>query len=252
MSNRLNISFVDENGSGGVGNLDKLPDECPQCHHRIDPNKFNGFADSQKTNDPDKESLSIIFRCTNANCQKIFIGYYTRRSGQSLYLLSRTTPVQYVPKEFPELVAKISSNFCDIYDQAQEAETKELNHISGPGYRKALEFLIKDYLISQEADEGEKEKIKKESLGECIKSKVQSENVKKMAERAAWLGNDETHYVRKWEDKDLTDLKNLIELVVHWIEMELRTQQLEQDMPVGGATENNQTENTQDEEENQN
>jgi hypothetical protein len=41
-----------------------------------------------------------------------------------------------------------------------------------------------------------------------------------VASRAAWLGNDETHYLRTWEDKDLTDLKKLIELTVQWIEIE--------------------------------
>ena len=41
-----------------------------------------------------------------------------------------------------------------------------------------------------------------------------------MAKRATWLGNDETHYFRKWEDKDLSDLKKLIEMTVHFISMD--------------------------------
>jgi len=51
--------------------------------------------------------------------------------------------------------------------------------------------------------------------------------------RAVWLGNDETHYLRKWEQKDLTDLKNLIGLTVHWIEMEELTETVMKDMPAG-------------------
>ena len=31
------------------------------------------------------------------------------------------------------------------------------------------------------------------------------------------LGDDETHYERRWIDKDLNDLKNLIRLTVNWI-----------------------------------
>jgi len=42
-----------------------------------------------------------------------------------------------------------------------------------------------------------------------------------MAERAVWLGNDEAHYIRKWEDKDLADLKKLMEIVIHFIDMEI-------------------------------
>ena len=45
-----------------------------------------------------------------------------------------------------------------------------------------------------------------------------------MLKRAVWLGNDETHYVRKWEDKDISDLKRLIKLTVNWIENNLLTQ----------------------------
>jgi hypothetical protein len=47
------------------------------------------------------------------------------------------------------------------------------------------------------------------------------------------LGNDETHYVRKWEDKDLTDLKTVIELTLHWIEMAEMTDSVMNDMPEG-------------------
>lgn len=32
-------------------------------------------------------------------------------------------------------------------------------------------------------------------------------------ERAAWLGNDETHYVRKWPEKDVKDLKSLNRII---------------------------------------
>lgn len=54
--------------------------------------------------------------------------------------------------------------------------------------------------------------------------------MKEIAKRAAWLGNDETHYVRKWETKDVKDLKNLIEISIHWIDMELLTEQYQNDM----------------------
>jgi hypothetical protein len=62
---------------------------------------------------------------------------------------------------------------------------------------------------------------------------VKSEQIKEIAKRAAWLGNDETHYVRKWEDKDLKDLKKLISLTLHWIEVETLTLEVIADMPEG-------------------
>jgi hypothetical protein len=62
---------------------------------------------------------------------------------------------------------------------------------------------------------------------------IKSEQIKGIAKRAAWLGNDETHYVRKWEDKDLNDLKKLITLTLHWIEIETLTEEVIADMPEG-------------------
>jgi hypothetical protein len=103
-----------------------------------------------------------------------------------------------------------------------------LTEICGIGYRKALEFLIKDYLISNLPDE--EEHIKKKLLGKCINDYVENPNIKEMAKRAVWLGNDETHYIRRWENKDINDLKILIDITVHWIEMEVLTNKYKDDM----------------------
>lgn len=59
---------------------------------------------------------------------------------------------------------------------------------------------------------------------------MRQDNIKNVAKRAAWLGNDETHYVRKWASKDVTNLKQLIELVVRWIENEVETERVLQEM----------------------
>ena len=101
--------------------------------------------------------------------------------------------------------------------------------ICGVGFRKALEFLIKDYAKFKNPEESEQ--IERKFLGKRIGDYIDDTRIKTVAKRAVWLGNDETHYVRKWEDKDLSDLKKLIELTVHWIEMEFLTESFENDMP---------------------
>lgn len=105
-----------------------------------------------------------------------------------------------------------------------------LNQICGVGYRKALEFLIKDYLISKESDAQTIENIKSKFLNNCIQDNVQNENIKNVAKRAVWLGNDETHYIRVWADKDVNNLKQLIDLTVRWIENEVETERVLQEM----------------------
>ena len=42
---------------------------------------------------------------------------------------------------------------------------------------------------------------------QVISRYIDDSNIKNVAKRAVWLGNDETHYIRKWEDKDLSFLK---------------------------------------------
>ena len=68
-------------------------------------------------------------------------------------------------------------------------------------------------------------------MGSAISTRITDPSIRGVAKRAAWLGNDETHYVRKWEQKDLNDLKRLIALTVHWMEAEALTDQLYKDMP---------------------
>lgn len=143
--------------------------------------------------------------------------------------LITTLPSTFKSPEFPEEIKQLSPNFIEIYGQAAAAEQDQLNQIVGVGYRKALEFLIKDYCISRQPDKVEE--IKRIPLAACIKTYVDDANTRLCAERAIWLGNDETHYVRIWEDKDIKDLKTLIRLTVAWIENRQLTEKYLMEMP---------------------
>ncbi|MCL6446104.1 MAG: hypothetical protein K6T83_22115, partial [Alicyclobacillus sp.] len=131
--------------------------------------------------------------------------------------------------KFSEHITELSPSFVEIYNQASEAEHHGLDQVAGPGYRKCLEFLIKDYVIKRT----EKDSVKREQLMSVIMNHIHHDRIKEIAKRAAWLGNDETHYERRWEDRDIQDLKKLINLVVHYIEMELEADQYEEAMPSG-------------------
>ena len=87
------------------------------------------------------------------------------------------------------------------------------------GYRKALEFLIKDYAISLNPNNSEE--IKRKMLGQCINDYMENDKLKALARASSWLGNDETHYVRQNIDYSLKDLKNFISATVDFIYMEL-------------------------------
>lgn len=108
--------------------------------------------------------------------------------------------------------------------QAEIAESQRLYRICGVGYRKALEFLVKDYLRRKNPDDSDK--ILAEPLGSCIR-KLDDPRIKVLAERSVWIGNDETHYVRKHDDLDLEDMKRFIKAMLNYIESELAFEEAE-------------------------
>lgn len=131
---------------------------------------------------------------------------------------------QYTYKELldDEIVGEILPEFMEIYHQAQKAEQLSLDKISGMAYRKALEFLIKGFAIHKNPDKKEKIQNHKYFLNNCINDYYgEMINVQKCAQIAVWLGNDETHYTRKWKEKDINDLKNLIKIVIYGINMDI-------------------------------
>ena len=212
---------------------DKYVDQCPFCHSVIEPIILNAYINNN-IDEVRKDTLSwVIFKCPKNGCGKIFIGVYYYISdefrGQTFKFLDYF-PVFPTNKEFSTEIIDISPDFVNIYNQASSAEQYNLQLIVGPGYRKSLEFLIKDYALTK-SDESKKEEILKKPLAEVIKSFIDDPRIKSMAQRAVWLGNDETHYLRKWEGKDIAELKTLIELTVKWIEMVVLSDKYVKDMP---------------------
>ncbi len=203
--------------------IENVPMLCPVCGVQVVPT----FLQMSYTG---KRGYTMFCRCTNTKCESTFISKYTQTvnsNGRTVYELQGIQHDMVLKKEkFSEDIATISPSFVEIYNQAYAAQQLGLTDICGVGYRKALEFLIKDYIISGKTDEAEIEAIKSKKLGKCISEDVHDANVKEVAKRATWLGNDETHYVRKWEDKDIHNLVSLIRLVIHWIEASKATERI--------------------------
>jgi hypothetical protein len=210
-------------------NVVKFPDNCPICHFSIEA-KYRAVAHLVPGIDA---TLELVFQCPRRKCQHFFVSRYreNRYLGSAHYDLQVSLPFEPRETEFSHNLKAISPMFCAIANEAQNAEHQGWNLIAGPGYRKALEFLIKDYLCRLQP--GEAEKIKQMPLAAAIAKYVDDPRIKSSAERAAWLGNDETHYVRKWEDKDLEDLKKLVQLTMHWIQMRELTESVIKEMPDG-------------------
>ena len=214
------ISANNRNNSQLYVNIDTFPDNCPVCHKSIAPMHIMNLLSG---NVNEYSSLELLCRCPRQACGQVFIAIYKPNSSHNEYFYYKVSvPSIYLAPSISEDVKKISPTFYSIYSQAHQAESLGLKEICGAGYRKALEFLVKDFLLSKVSKiTVERQVIVKTSLSQCIELYIEDSTTKQIAKRAVWLGNDETHYERKWNDKDLSDLKKLIHLTVNAIDSKI-------------------------------
>jgi hypothetical protein len=223
MSNNVDV-WLKEKGTTTI-TVNKLPDTCPICHKLVDPNPMAGSLSRSSWG---HDTIQIAFRCPSSTCNSVFVGYYNQhqiRGGEGYwYWIGVSLPTFPNPSTWSDTIKSMSEEFVQTYGEADMAEQSGWMRVAGVGYRRALEFLVKDYAIKTNPPE-KHDGIKSTLLGVCINNYIDDVRIKKVAERAAWLGNDETHYIRKWEDKDVTDLKQLIKVTADWIEIAVITEE---------------------------
>ncbi|MBN1526842.1 MAG: DUF4145 domain-containing protein [Candidatus Omnitrophica bacterium] len=214
------ISAIDSNKSTVLVNIDKYPDHCPICHIGIEAKQLAYYVSGTSGV---YLSFEMLCRCPRHECGRVFLALYKPQLvGGTVFFYREAVPSIYQAPSIPESVQKISPSFYAIYSQAYQAESSGLKEICGPGYRKSLEFLVKDFILNPASKvNAERDAINKIPLASCIESYIEDPTTKAMARLATWLGNDETHYYRKWADKDLNDLKKLIHLTVNAIDSKL-------------------------------
>lgn len=197
------------------------PNECPYCHNTIIPEFLHDYLD--------KENVAIYasLLCPNSNCNTPFIAKYEGGSS-TVFRYKKIIKITPDKENFSIEIINVSPKFIEIYNEAYFAEQHELYEICGVAYRKALEFLLKDYLIWKNPEK--RRDVINSTIANCIHTYIEDSRLKTAANRAIWLGNDHTHYEKRWENKDLSDLKTLIRLTVNWIETEILTSQYTEDM----------------------
>jgi hypothetical protein len=207
--------------------LSRKPSVCPKCLHQIDPIIFGLPLQILKqtslqpcavaicTDGPAR--FQVVFRCPK--CQEIFIAEYSA-GGE---LKNDIEEMPFIVHDF-QIITSLSPRFVEIYQQAHKAKVSGLTDLYGMGLRKALEFLVKDFAIDNHQDK--KAEIIRSLLGNCINDYIDDNNIKVLAKRAAWLGNDEAHYEKKWIDMDAEDLNQLIDMLVNFIRSQFYIQKM--------------------------
>lgn len=194
--------------------LFELPDHCPMCKAAISPLILTAVSSEDLFSYNSKE-VSAALACPS--CHKLFVVIFSEIESTNRYSPRYIAPHQPSIRDFGDdgALQEISPLFVDIYHQAEAAEAYGLNQVTGIAYRKSLEFLVKDYAIRQHPEQSED--IKTTPLAKCIDRFIELPKIQATAKAATWLGNDETHYIRKWEDKDINDLKKFISSCVYWV-----------------------------------
>ncbi len=190
---------------------------CPVCRVSSNNNLLRAFYTNTAT-----RFVVFIERichdCGEINVSRYVLPLNSTTSFSTQYRKCTQLPAAQNAVRVDDAIANISPRFKEIYRQAVFTESQDCNEICGMGYRKALEFLIKDYLIHKSPQE--REAISTESLSQSIK-RIEDNRIKVLANRSAWLGNDECHYMRKHEDYGIDDLKVFIEAMLSYISSEL-------------------------------
>lgn len=241
---------------------------CPLCNKGIQtmPLAFKHGKTIVSSTQGKKEHNTVGIICKCPLCKELIFATYVDL-GQQVeeyeyiedWVLQYVYPYNKHQKEFSQEIENVSSMFVKIYNQAKQAETLGLEEICGVGYRKSLEFLIKDYLLQDngqvaqnaisnltQQNQNSNRYIKKfvtnepgytiqnvvedMFLGDCIKYLVEDPRIKDCAQRAVYIGNDETHFIRQNVNKDIRDLKILIDLTINWVESEILTKKYIQEM----------------------
>ncbi len=205
------IKILDENLKYAHSITINLPSVCPKCGKGMFPDIVGQSNITQKDS---SKIFTVIFLCPI--CGGHFVETYQ-------HIMYEGLPLGYTSKnifdaEVPEKIRILFPKFYDIYSQSLTAESYGLTELIGIGFRKSIEFLIKDFLIK--IKNFPIEEISGVSLQNAI-NKIDDTRIKTLATKIYWLGNDETHYIRKHEDRDYKDIKDFIKALYSYINYEL-------------------------------
>lgn len=220
----IRLKDIDSTYDGEICEYEEVS-VCPVCNFAIVPKPLDGYLVQSKNTFTRQDVYSTFITLFCPYCRTVFLAKYRaypNRSGVHTNFTAnhwdKLYPQSTHKSRFSALIEKLSPMFATVYNQSEAAEAQGLSEIAGCGYRKSLEYLVKDYLCHKSPDQAED--IKAEFLGKSI-GRINDPRIKTLAERATWIGNDETHYTKKHEDRDTEDMKRFIGAILNYVDSEL-------------------------------
>lgn len=203
------------------------PDTCPCCNKIMSDDLRPVMAINNINIGEEKyEKCKVVsvYRC--ASCNSLFAIWSEHKAIEqdetTLEDLSYTCKILAIfPFEkvtvFTQNITNLSAEFVSVFNQTEIAEAQNLNDICGMGYRKALEFLVDAYIRKNRPAETIDANL---PLSKKIRDYIDNEQIKTLAQKSAWLGNDATHIINKHPDRNIQDIKKFIKAMTTIIEAE--------------------------------
>lgn len=196
--------------------------KCPFCK-KDTPAHEQGFYQ-------EGYSKYIVAKCLL--CNEIFFIKEKGKFDQEMGILIDDFDLSVYPlpieeRIFSKEIQSISPNFQNLYNEALKSEQYELNNICGLAYRRSFEFLIRDfacYLNPDKTNEISKDNDFSNVICNRIPNKACFDDIKDISKRTWWIGSDYAHYNKKYEENDIDDIKNMIDLIVSNIESYVKTE----------------------------
>lgn len=207
-----------------------IPDQCPHCGTIME------LTIVQRHFDYAEGVMILTAQCTASKCRKYFVLSYKFHEMNGPTTLIPYTYEPHIETNITKEVAQLSEEFANTYKEALVADSRNLTHITGISLRRAFEFLCKDFAIYQISKpdyekEFEKSQKKPKTKEDIVNSSVNNiidsffkdmPALQQLSHVIRKLGNDETHYYRKYEQLDIQDFKRLIETFMLYIQLILQ------------------------------
>ena len=189
-----------------------IPIICPNCNYSLSPI----IKDHRLINYGNSKLLFVSY--TGNCCSEPFYATYKQVKDRTFELLDVFPHLK--PTVLPEKIKELSSRFSELYSQSYTAEQNGHTELAGSGYRNAIEVLIKDFAIKKI---GAPEKdVCKMDLYTAIGTYLKEVNIDtSAADVIRVLGNDYTHYQRKYNGIDFVVVKRYLEIFIQQIETKL-------------------------------
>lgn len=199
----------------------EIKDTCKICNNITSPAVIHNTTERTDSNCYHLALTRFCPQCKHYFIDEFNVEVISGFGNESIESITLQDIKPELPSDVPisDNLTGISPIGKDIYLQSLKAEQEKLDHIAGIGFRKALEFFVKDFVIATTSKD--KSKIEKMPLKQVIDTYIKDDTLQTFATASTFIGNDETHYVRKHSDKDLQDLKRYLHGFLHYIEMQL-------------------------------